>query len=278
MENHPTPYAELNAVLAELVQSVRRALGDTFVGAYLQGSFAVGDFDQHSDVDFIIAIRDELSDSQVADLQTTHQRIYGLGSEWAKHLEGSYFPLDVLRHRERRGTALWYLDNGSQTLIPSNHCNTMLVRCVVRDMGVTLAGPSPATLVDPIPIDALREETRATIREWGREILDRPEVYANRFYQGYLVLNYARMLHDMMVGRPGSKRAGAEWAKDRFGPAWTDLIDRAWGGRPNPAVSVREAADPADYERTLEFVRLIIAELELPAGPNEVSVIADADG
>jgi hypothetical protein len=138
----------------------------------------------------------------------------------------------------------------------------MLVRHVVREMGVTLAGPSPATLVDPIPVDALREETRATIRDWGRQILDQPEVCANRFYQGYLVLNYARMLHDLTVGRPGSKRVGAEWATARFGPAWAGLIDRAWGGRPNPAVSVREPADPADYERTLEFVRLIMREAE----------------
>jgi len=259
---HPTPYSELNAVLAELVSSVQGALGDTFVGAYLQGSFAVGDFDQHSDVDFIIAIRDELSDTQVAELHAIHQRVYSLDSEWAKHLEGSYFPLAVLGHRERRGTPLWYLDHGSQTLIPSDHCNTILVRYVLREMGVTLAGPSPATLVDPIPVDAVGEETRATIRDWGREILDRPEVYANRFYQGYLVLSYARMLHDLTVGRPGSKRAGAEWAKARFGPRWADLIDRAWGGRPDPAVSVREPADPADYERTLEFVRLIMGEAE----------------
>ena len=260
--NQPTPYADLNAVLAELVSSVRGALGDTFVGAYLQGSFAVGDFDQHSDVDFIIATRDELSDAHVAELQAIHPRVYSLDSEWAKHLEGSYFPLAVLRHREQRGTPLWYLDHGSQLLVRSDHCNTLLVRCVVREMGVTLAGPSPSTLVDAIPVDALRQETRATIRDWGREILDRPEVYANRFYQGYLVLNYARMLHDITLGRPGSKRAGAEWAKARFGPAWADLIDRAWGGRPNPAVSVREPADPADYGRTLEFVRLIIRETE----------------
>ena len=260
--NQLTPYSELDAVLAELVSSVGHALGDTFVGAYLQGSFAVGDFDQHSDVDFIIAIRDELSPAQVADLQAIHQGIYGLCSEWAKHLEGSYFPLAVLRHRERRGTPLWYLDHGSQSLVPSDHCNTILVRYVVREMGVTLAGPSPAWLIDPIPVDALREETRATIRDWGREILDRPEVYANRFYQGYLVLNYARMLHDLTVGRPGSKRAGAEWAKARFGPAWGDLIDRAWGGRPDPAISVREPADPSDFERTLEFVRLIMGEAE----------------
>src|SRR6478735_2122255 len=66
--DHWTPYTELNSVLEELVTSVRSALGDAFVGAYLQGSFAVGDFDQHSDVDFIIVVKEELSDDFVAAL------------------------------------------------------------------------------------------------------------------------------------------------------------------------------------------------------------------
>jgi aminoglycoside adenylyltransferase-like protein/nucleotidyltransferase-like protein len=260
--DHPTPYSELNQVLGTLVASVHGALGDTFVGAYLQGSFAVGEFDEHSDVDFIVAVRDELTDAQVARLQAVHGRIYDLDSEWAKHLEGSYFPLAELRHAERRGRPLWYLDHGSRSLARSNHCNTILVRCVVRENGVTLAGPSPATLVDAIPTDALRREIHATISDWGREILDHPEPFANRFYQGYLVLNFARMLHDLIVGRPGSKRAGATWAKATFGVAWADLIDRAWGGRPNPAAAVREPADPADVERTLQFVRMVMAESE----------------
>ena len=257
-----TPYDDLNAVLRELVTSVQLALGDTFVGMYLQGSFAVGDVDEHSDVDFVIAIRDELSDSQVEALQALHARVYDLECEWAKHLEGSYFPMDVLRDASRRGTPLWYLDHGSRSLVRSDHCNTVLVRQVVREMGVTLAGPDPASLVDPIPVGVLRDEIRSTMLGWGREILATPERWANRFYQGYLVLNYARMLHDLVVGRPGSKRAGAEWAKQTLGSQWVDLIDTAWGGRPNPAVSVRTPADRHAFARTLDFLRLVLAEAE----------------
>ena len=260
--DHPTPYPELNDVLGALVAGVRDALGDTFAGAYLQGSFAVGDFDEHSDVDFIIAVRDELTDAQVARLQGVHGRVYDLDSEWAKHLEGSYFPLAELRHADGRGSPLWYLDHGSRSLARSKHCNTIVVRCVLREMGVTLAGPSPATLIDPISADELRREIRATISDWGREILDNPGVYANRFYQGYLVLNFARMLHDLVVGRPGSKRAGAAWAKAKLGAEWADLIDRAWGGRPNPAAAVREPANPAHFERTLRFVRAVMIASE----------------
>src|SRR5262249_6782661 len=156
---------------------------------------------------------------------------------WAKHLEGSYFPVAVLRDTSRRGSPLWYLDHGARSLVRSEHCNTLLVRCVLGEMGVTLAGPDPSTLVDPIAVAILRDEIRATMLGWGHEILANPNQWANRFYQGYIVLNYARMLHDLVVGRPGSKREGAEWARATLGVQWAELIDSAWSCRPNPAAA-----------------------------------------
>ena len=259
---HPTPYPELDSVLDALVAGVQGVLGDELVGAYLQGSFAVGDFDQHSDVDFIIVVARELSDDRVARLQLLHERIYGLESEWAKHLEGSYFPASILRDQHHRGTPLWFLDHGSRSLVRSDHCNTLVVRWVVRERGIVLVGPDPATLVDPVPVNALREEMRDTMRDWGQKILDHPEWYQNRFYQGFVVLNYCRMLHDLVEGRPGSKLAGATWAKATLDGSWSGLIDRAWSGRPDPARAVREPADPVDFERTLLFVRMMMRESE----------------
>src|ERR1700694_5066203 len=132
----PTPYPELDGVLQDFVESVQTVLGIKFVGAYLQGSFAVGYFDRHSDVDFIMVTEEELSD------------------------------------------------------LPSAHCNTVLVRWVVREHGVPLAGPAPVPLVDPIPVETLREHIRATMQAWGQEIVSHPEHFKNRFYQGFIVLNY----------------------------------------------------------------------------------------
>jgi predicted nucleotidyltransferase len=265
----PTPYSDLNEVLRKLVESVQGALGAKFVGAYLQGSFAVGDFDEHSDVDFVIVIEDKLSEQEVAALQSIHRRIYALESAWAQHLEGSYFPRHVLR-QPPDGRLLWYLNNGSRELIQSDHCNTLLVRWVVREQGVTLAGPPPATLVDAITVTALRREIYATMRDWGAYILAHPDEYNNRFYQTYLVLNYCRMLHDLRNGEPGSKRAGANWAKATLDPSWRGLIDRTWAGRPKPEISVRQPADPVDFQATLEFLRCIIAEATSYARANDL--------
>ncbi len=259
MENRskpfPTPYSELNSVLQDFVERVQTVLGITLVGAYLQGSFAVGDFDLHSDVDFIMVTEEGLSEEEVHGLQRVHERIYGLDSPWAQHLEGSYIPREVLRDSAQSGRHLWYLDHGSRSLIQSDHCNTILVRWVMREHGVTLAGPSPAMLIDPIPVAMLREHIIATMHDWGQGILSNPAHFNNRFYQGFIVLNYCRMLHDLHRGFPGSKLAGAQWAKANLDPSWKGLIDRSWNGRPNPAVSSRQHADPQDFKDTLEFIK-----------------------
>ena len=65
-----TPFPGLNGLLAELVVGAKIVLGANFVGAYLQGSFAVGDADEFSDVDFIVVTHDPLTGSEQAGLQS----------------------------------------------------------------------------------------------------------------------------------------------------------------------------------------------------------------
>jgi hypothetical protein len=254
----PTPYPELNHVLETLVPGIQQVLGADFVGAYLQGSFALGGYDQHSDVDFVVVVERDLTSAQVAALQALHGQVFDLDSEWAKHLEGSYFPREVLRPASMRGIELWYLEHGARSLVRSDHCNTLVVRWTLREKGVTLAGPPPATLVEPVSPELLRAEMFETFTSWGQQLLEDPEPYNNRFYQSFIVLSYCRFLHDLHRGYPGSKREGAEWAKAALDPVWSDLIDATWGGRPDPARKIKEPADPEAFERTLGFVRHVM--------------------
>ena len=64
----PTPYSALNTVLVYFVERVRDLTADNFVGAYLQGSFALGDFDENSDADFLIVVKYNIPNSDVPAL------------------------------------------------------------------------------------------------------------------------------------------------------------------------------------------------------------------
>jgi hypothetical protein len=136
------------------------------------------------------------------------------------------------------------------------------MRQVVREYGIPISGPDPRTLIDPVPLAILRGEIRDFLCAWDSEILADPARYANRFHQGFIVLQSCRMWCDLGMGTVGSKRRGAAWAQERLDPSWHDLVDRAWATRTDPATSVRSPADATDFARTLDLVRLILASLD----------------
>ena len=113
-------------------------------------------------------IRDELAEADVSALNALHARLFALDNHWAQHLEGSYFPPALLRDPDVNGRPLWFLDHGSRSLVRSNHCNTLVVRWVLREHGIALYGPEASTLIDPFTVDALRQEIAADMRRLGR--------------------------------------------------------------------------------------------------------------
>ncbi len=95
---HPTPYPDVNAVLHVLLSGVQTILGNHFIGMYVYGSLASGDFNrQRSDIDFLVVTADELPDEMLPALEAMHARITASGLKWATKLEGSYIPQHALR-------------------------------------------------------------------------------------------------------------------------------------------------------------------------------------
>ncbi len=71
-----TQFPELNWVLRRLVQGVHKNLGGNLAAVYLQGSFALGDADEYSDVDFPVLTNGEITDDQQRALQQMHADLY----------------------------------------------------------------------------------------------------------------------------------------------------------------------------------------------------------
>ena len=254
-----TPYADLNVVLCELVTRVRNVVADNFIGAYLQGSFAVGDFDIYSDVDFLILLKKDICDDQLPTLQALHADIFKLDCAWAQHLEGSYIPKAALERLPPPPRKFLYLDHGSTELVRSAHDDSLVVYWSLRERGITLVGPEPGSFVAPVPVEALQQEVFDTMRTWREQLLNNPNDLDNRFYQPFAVLSYCRMLHTLESGTVESKRVGALWAKDALDNRWHHLIQRAWDARPgNPSLKVRQKADSSDLSSTWEFMEYAV--------------------
>ncbi|HEY3947487.1 aminoglycoside adenylyltransferase domain-containing protein [Phenylobacterium sp.] len=273
----PTPYDDLNAVLAHLVEGVRRLLGDNLVGVYLQGSFAVGDHTPWSDCDFIVVTHRDLTPDELPRLDALHAEIHALPYPyWRQGLEGAYVPAAILRRwsleprdppGEPRGPdwgdpgmsgapakayPFWYLDHGAKTLVRSEHDNSQVVRWCLREKGVTLAGPPPRTLIDPVTPAMLRAEILQTIDLILRLELEPMHLVA---WQAFWVGLFCRMLHTLSTGAVWSKKASMAWAQTALDPKWRELIAGAAAVRKGDAEQSGQPADPAAVQATRTFAR-----------------------
>jgi predicted nucleotidyltransferase len=288
----PTPFADLNAVLAHLVEGARARLGDNFVGAYLQGSFAVGDATEYSDCDFIIVTARDITPDELAPLQALHAEIHELPYPyWRSALEGSYVPAAILKRwsteprdppGEPRGPdwadpgmsgaparayPFWYLDHGARTLVRSEHDNSQVVRWCLREKGVVLAGPPPKTLVDQVPPAALRAEVRQTMDLVVKLDLQPMELVA---WQAFWVGLFCRMLHTLATGAVWSKTASFGWAAGALDPAWKGLIARAAAVRKGDAAQSGQPADPAEITATRAFAAYAIEHADKAERAREI--------
>jgi hypothetical protein len=228
MVSAPTPYAGVNAVVRRLLPGARRVLGRQFVGLYLHGSLAYGDFrPQTSDVDFLVVTRAGLPAPIFAALQQVHRRLYTSGLSWAQRLEGAYVPQDDLRRHDPTHPPVPYLGLDGRLALEQLGSDWILQRWILREMGIAVAGPTPAILIDPVGPEELRVAVRGSLREWWSPPFASPRRFETDGYRAYAVLTMCRSLYVLEHGRIASKPEAARWALQTLAPAWHALIRAA---------------------------------------------------
>ena len=232
---HPTPYADVNDVLRDFLAQEQAILGDQLVGMYLSGSLALGDFDPHgSDIDFIVVTADVLSDEQIMALREMHARFAAAGSPWAGKVEAVYVPQAVLRHGAPPGAPYPQVEKDRPFFLGPLESGWIYHCYILREQGVTLAGPAPPTLIDPVDPDAMRRAAAPIAALWLDQARTDPswlEWLHEPGSQPFVTLTLCRLLYTLNTGRVASKPGAARWAQQMLGPQWTGLIERALAGQ-----------------------------------------------
>ena len=242
-----SPHAGVNAILQRLHDDAKMILGDNFFGMYLYGSLSSGDFNPDtSDIDFLIVTARRLSDEEIVQLRDLHARLHVSGLPWADHLEGRYLPKEeILRYAP--GRAPTPNVNEGEFLIDSEGSDWVIQRHVIREAGLALAGPVPSSLIDPVPVDDLRQAVLSIMDAWWAPMLEDHEFLKNGGYQAFAVLTMCRTLHTLETGEIGSKPVAARWSLETLEPRWHALIRTALA---------MEHDSPTDIlNETLEFIR-----------------------
>jgi hypothetical protein len=258
--DQPTPYPDVNDLLRVLLERARDVLGVHFVGMYLDGSLTSGDFDPDSDIDFVIVTDQDVSGDLFAALLAMHDGISQLDTPWAIQLEGSYVSKQGIRRFDPQHASHPNLERGEgERLKMAFHDEAWNVhRSVLLERGITIVGPPPQNLIDPVSPDDLRKAMLPQLHGWAVHILEHPDLIYQRGYQSYVVLTLCRMLYTYELGQVASKPAAVRWSKQALPPQWTAVIDDAWDGRHNSS----QEAQPEEIHHTLELIRYTLDRFE----------------
>ena len=219
-----TPYPDLNEVLAELLGHWRRILGENLAGAYVQGSFALGAGDRHSDCDWIVTTREALTGPQIAQLRALHDEIPTREGNWWQDLEGSYARVQEVASVDHLGRTWLFNDHGHRTLERDDHCNRAYTRWILREHGITVTGPAPRSFMTAVPADLLRREAAGSLPTLLDDLATWVDIDALAWGQRYAVVTTCRILYTLAEARVASKPGALEWALRSLDPSWRPLL------------------------------------------------------
>lgn len=228
MSVHSTAFPVVNALLSQLLSSVKEILGSNFIGLYLYGSLASGDFDiETSDVDFLVVTRDAISVEKISALKAMHERLANGESSLAKKLEGCYVPRADIRRHSSSETEYPTLNEGKFYLSRLGS-DWIIQRHIVREQGVVVAGTtSPRDLIDAVEASDLRRAVIGILNEWWSPMLENPAWLKRDEYQAFAVLTMCRALYTIESGTIASKPVSARWTQETLDKDWTNLIEKA---------------------------------------------------
>jgi hypothetical protein len=257
----PTPYPDVNAVLLDFTARLQTILGSQFLGLYLYGSLALGDFDPDmSDIDFIVVTQGELSQDLIAALQTLHITFDQSGSPWAGKIEVAYIPHAALNHSAPTSAAYPQVEKGTPVFCAPLEIGWAFQRCTLQAHGITVAGPDIRGLVGPVAPAALQRAAAVITVGWLEQSRqDSAWVAWARQLIGlsFIVLTLCRFLYTLETGVLASKPAAARWMQANAAGRWDTLIQHALAGQHS-----RQLASDEDMESLLALLSYTAARCQ----------------
>lgn len=231
-DTQPTLYPDVNSALQGLLAQIQAILGDVFTGMYLYGSLAQGDFDYNtSDIDFIVITERDVSDEQFALLSKMHAGFCASGSFWAEKFEAAYIQKDALNLPSSHPARYPQLEKGGDLAREPLETGWPFQRYVLRNRGIVVAGPDPATLLAPVPARELLDAAIAITLMWQRARRTDPswlewvrQLPAHRF----VLVTLCRSLYTLEHGTVASRSAAAKWGRETLDRQWAALLSRSF--------------------------------------------------
>lgn len=225
-----TPYPDVNVLILTCHNRIKSILNEKFIGMYLFGSLAVGDFDpDSSDIDFLVVTTEEIRGDLLTQLQAMHSQIYNShSSNLAIQIEASYVPKDALWKYDINNRNHPHIDRGGDQLqVEPHEMDWIIQRYSLRKYGIVVDGPPIHELIAPISLAELHQALWDLMEFWWIPMCDIPTSLEDDGYRTYTIFTMCRILYTVKHGQIVSKIKAGQWAVETLDRRWQILTQRA---------------------------------------------------
>lgn len=220
-----TQFDEVNNILKTLVNNLQEALGGNLVGVYLYGSLIWGDFNENvSDIDLLVVTENFLNQNEFVALNAIHDNLVKRHVNWNDRIEIAYIAKKSLKTFKSSKSSIAVISPGEPFNIKDAGKDWLINYFLIQEKSITLLGPDPTTIIDPISKSEFISGVRDQALEWRHWIVN---TKGSIGYQFYAVLTICRALYALHHGEQGSKTQAANWMMSQS-PKWANLIKQSW--------------------------------------------------
>jgi hypothetical protein len=237
--------ADVAAMLDALQAGAQETLGANLIVLYLRGSLVTGDFDPGiSDIDFFAVTEQRVSEREFAALAAMHTGFASLPNQYADQLEGPYIDRAAAR-RFQPGERHLTIARNEPLLWREHFANWVLERWMLRAWGMTLLGPDPKTLIDPVTSDEIQAAIRDNMLRWVTWINDPddPDWLLPRGHKAYVVETMCRALYTLATGELAGKPRAVAWALETLPDPRRATVERSQSWRNDQTVDLSIAPE-----------------------------------
>jgi predicted nucleotidyltransferase len=257
-------HPEVEELLGRLTDGQQEVLGQGLLGSYVFGSVATGDFHPGiSDVDTVVVLGADLTPDRHAALERLHRDLVADIPSWEDRVEVVYLSSRALLASLLTSAPAARISPGEPFHAIEVDRRWLIDWYQLREVGITLRGPSVASFVPQISHGDYVEGVRRHLLTWR----DSLEALESQGDQAYAILTVCRGLRTVRMGEHVSKRHAAHWASGEL-PEHADLIRDAleWRARSRGG---RRIDGTATRAKTVRFVEAVL-ELVSDAGTRPI--------
>lgn len=253
------PYEILNSI----INDYKIILADNLVGVYLHGSLAMGCYNQNSDIDFIVVIKNPLSFEISRDLIAvllSQKNVPKKGLEMSvvikKYTQSFVYPTPFELHYSKAHQQ-GYLKDSSYICGKTVDKDLAAHFTIINHDGVCLYGESIEDVFSPVPKEFYIDSIINDIKDIRKNIFHNPTYY---------ILNSCRIFHYLKENKISSKLKGGLWARNALPSQFTNCIN-------NALLSYSKAANIKFSNQNLaEFAEYILNTIDILAKKNNYGV------